>query len=266
MTDQPTTFAALATLAFVLGARHGFDADHLATIDGLTRLHRIGRRWCGLLFSLGHGAVVVAVVVALTALHRQWQVPDWFQATGTAVSLAFLLLLGVANLRALLAAPVGQVLQPVGFKGRWLGALLQGRHPLWAAAVGALFALSFDTLSQAALFAVAGSEHGGGQATLLALLFVAGMLVTDGINGWWVARLLAATDARAVRASRVMGGAVAAISLGVAALGIARWLSPHVDGWADDQGLAIGLVVMLVLAASYALARFLAQRAQPALA
>lgn len=266
MDTLPTTFPALAALAFVLGARHGLDADHLATIDGLTRLHRIGRHWCGLLFSLGHGAVVVAVVVALTALHRQWQVPDWFQATGTVVSLAFLLLLGVANLRALMATPAGQVLQPVGFKGRWLGALLQGRHPLWAAAVGALFALSFDTLSQAALFAVAGNDHGGGQATLLALLFVAGMLVTDGINGWWVARLLAASDARAVRASRVMGGTVAAISLGVAALGIARWLSPHVDGWADDQGLALGATVLLVMAGSYTLARALARRVSPSLA
>jgi len=264
MDSLPTSFPALAALAFVLGARHGLDADHLATIDGLTRLHRHGRRWCGLLFSLGHGAVVLVVVLALSALHRQWQVPDWFQATGTAVSLAFLLALGVANLRALMAAPAGQVLQPVGFKGRWLGALLQGRHPLWAAAVGALFALSFDTLSQAALFAVAGGGHGAPHAAVLALLFMAGMLLTDGVNGWWVARLLAASDARAARASRVMGGTVSAVALGVAALGIARWLSPQVDGWADDQGLAIGLLVLLVLAASYVLARSLAQRAQPA--
>lgn len=28
---------ALVMLVFVLGLKHGFDADHLATIDGLTR-------------------------------------------------------------------------------------------------------------------------------------------------------------------------------------------------------------------------------------
>lgn len=278
MTDLPTSFSALAGLALLLGARHGLDADHLATIDGLTRLGgRAGgarRRWCGLLFSLGHGAVVVAVVALLSALQRQWQVPDWFQATGTAVSLAFLLLLGVANLRALMQSEAGQPVAPVGFKARWLGVALQGRHPLWAAGVGALFALSFDTLSQAALFAVAGQGPGAGagmgvgvgtgSGVVLALLFTAGMLVTDGLNGWWVARLLASSDARAARASRVMGAAVALLSLGVAALGIARWLLPHVDGWADEQGLAISAVLLVVVAASYGLARVLARRPGPA--
>jgi high-affinity nickel-transport protein len=54
-------------LAFVLGARHGFDADHLATIDGLTRgsahTHPRLARSAGLLFSLGHGSVVLAVAL-----------------------------------------------------------------------------------------------------------------------------------------------------------------------------------------------------------
>jgi high-affinity nickel-transport protein len=268
MTDLPTSFPALAGLALVLGARHGLDADHLATIDGLTRLGGAGssvrRRWCGLLFSLGHGAVVVGVVALLSLLQRQWQVPAWFQATGTAVSLAFLLLLGVANLRALMQTEAGQPVAPVGFKARWLGMALQGRHPLWAAGVGALFALSFDTLSQAALFAVAGQGHGAGWGAtwgvVLALLFTTGMLLTDGLNGWWVARLLQSSDARAARASRVMGTAVALLSLGVAALGITRWLLPHVDGWADEQGLAISTVLVVVVAGSYALARLLARR------
>lgn len=287
MTDLPTSFAALAGLAVLLGARHGLDADHLATIDGLTRLSgspspacppdqataaTTRRRWCGLLFSLGHGAVVVGVVALLSLLQRQWQVPDWFQATGTVVSLAFLLLLGVANLRALMQAGAGQPVAPVGFKARWLGAALQGRHPLWAAGVGALFALSFDTLSQAALFAVAGQGQGAGLGAgwgatwgvVLALLFTTGMLLTDGLNGWWVARLLASSDARAARASRVMGAAVALLSLGVAALGITRWLLPHVDGWADEQGLAISAVLLVVVAGSYALARVLARRPGPA--
>ena len=64
MENLPTDWLSLLILTFVLGMKHGFDADHLATIDGLTRYnaHRNPRlaRYCGTLFSLGHGAVVMA--------------------------------------------------------------------------------------------------------------------------------------------------------------------------------------------------------------
>ena len=39
MHDLPTDWSALCALVFLLGMRHGFDADHLATIDGYTRLN-----------------------------------------------------------------------------------------------------------------------------------------------------------------------------------------------------------------------------------
>jgi high-affinity nickel-transport protein len=250
MTDLPTSYLALAGLALVLGLRHGFDADHLATIDGLTRLHRPGAagaaRWCGTLFSLGHGAVVVAVVAGLTQVQGGWQVPEWFQSTGLAVSLLFLFGLGLANLQALRQAPQGQPVQPVGWRSRWLGRMVRGRHPLAAVWVGALFALSFDTLSQAALFALAGQAYGPAGALLLALLFTAGMVLTDGFNGWWLARLIAGADARAVQASRVMCATVALVTLGVAVLGALRWASPALDQWADGRGLWIGLAVLLL--------------------
>ena len=51
--------------------RHGLDADHLATIDGLTRhnarANPASARFCGALFSLGHGLVACAVAIALAA-------------------------------------------------------------------------------------------------------------------------------------------------------------------------------------------------------
>lgn len=254
MTDLPTSYAALASLAFVLGLRHGVDADHLATIDGLTRLHGAGApraaRWCGVLFSLGHGAVILAVVLGLGAVQSAWQVPQALQASGLAVSLTFLVLLGLANLRAAWCTPAGQLVRPVGLKGRWLGTWVQGRHPVAAAAVGALFALSFDTLSQAALFAVAGRTFGVGPAAVLALLFVAGMLVTDGLNGWWIARVLARADARAAMASRLMSAAVALVSLGVAGFGLLRWLSPSLDSWAEPHAAWVGAAVVATLAAA----------------
>ena len=57
----------LAALVFVLGLKHGLDPDHLVAIDGFTRSSNRAemRRWCGLFFSLGHGAVVTLVGVYL---------------------------------------------------------------------------------------------------------------------------------------------------------------------------------------------------------
>mgnify|MGYP002481491783 CR=1 FL=1 len=67
MESLPLDSPSLVALVFLLGLKHGFDADHLATIDGLTRFNARSRprlaRLCGTLFSLGHGAVVLAVAV-----------------------------------------------------------------------------------------------------------------------------------------------------------------------------------------------------------
>ncbi|MBI5255503.1 MAG: nickel transporter [Burkholderiales bacterium] len=273
MADLPTDLPTLCAVVLLLGLKHGFDADHLATIDGMTRLQaRAGRpqaRWCGALFSLGHGTVVVAIALLMSLLSRQGRVPEWLDATGVWISVSVLLVLGVANLRAVLASPPGVPVAPVGLKsallGRLLGRWTRATHPAAVAGVGALFALSFDTLSQAALFALAASSFGGaGTALLLGLLFTAGMLITDAVNGWWIARLIARADVVAAVASRVMGLAVAALSLLVAALAMARQASGALDTWADAQGLTLGLVMVGVPGLSYALARWLAARGRAA--
>ena len=127
MHDLPTDWTALCALVFLLGMRHGFDADHLATIDGLTRLTRrrggAFARWCGALFSLGHGAVVLAIAALVGSASERWVPPEWVDDFGAAVSIAFLLGLGIFNLRAVLAAAPGEMVAPVGLKGRWLGRL-----------------------------------------------------------------------------------------------------------------------------------------------
>lgn len=266
----PSSWPALAALAFMLGARHGLDADHLATVDALTRLHGRRGRWCGAWFSLGHGAVVLVVALAVAALQPRWQVPGWAQTAGAAVSLVFLLLLGVMNLRALWVTPQGQPVPLAGLRGRWAaritGAALVTRHPVCTAGVGALFAVSFDTLSQAALFAVAGATHGPWAGAGLALLFLAGMLLVDGLNGWWVQRLMAASDAWSVRASRWTSAAVAGVALGVAGWGLARGLSPWLDTWAEQRDLVASAVVLAVVAGSAGAARWLAWRSRLATA
>lgn len=268
MENLPNDWLALLTLIFVLGLKHGFDADHLATIDGLTRFNASAKprlaRLCGMWFSLGHGAVVLAVAIVVSMLAGAWVVPAWFEPVGTAISIAFLIALGVVNLSAVLVAPAGTVVRPVGFKGRLLGGLQRAGNPWLVAAVGALFALSFDTLSQAALFALTASRFGGWEhGLLLGLAFMLGMLLCDGANGLWLARLLQKTDRMACIASRVMGLAVAGIAFTVAAAGLAKYLAPQVGESFAGLELAMGLAVVALIAGSFILAAALSRQAAP---
>jgi high-affinity nickel-transport protein len=268
----PTDFGALTLVVFLLGARHGLDADHLATIDGLTRVgSRRGLRYArysGALFSLGHGVVVVAIAALVGAWSARWQTPDWLEASGLWISVFFLTLLGVINLRAVLTTAPDAVVAPVGIKGRFLGRLLGAGRPWTVLLVGALFALSFDTISQAALFAVAGARFGGvANALVLGATFLLGMLLTDGCNGLLIARLIARSDEVARIASRVMGLAVGVSSLAVAALGVAGFVAPAIASWSADRELACGVAVVTVVCGSFVAGRWLARRrALPAVA
>lgn len=265
MPDLPTEWTALCALVFLLGLKHGFDADHLATIDGLTRYNARHRRpfarYCGALFSLGHGVIVVAIAIAVGLASEKWDAPQWLELSGAWISIAFLTLIGIVNLRAVLAARPDEVLAPIGIKGRFLGRLTQASRPLAVAAIGSLFALSFDTVSQSALFALTATQFGGVEHSIfLGLLFVLGMLVTDGVNGLWISKLIARADQIAVIASRVMSVAVSGVSLMVAGFGAAKLALPVIDAWSDGKDLAFGAIVVSVIAGSYLYARRLAAR------
>ncbi|MBL8483570.1 MAG: nickel transporter [Rhodocyclaceae bacterium] len=271
MPDLPTDMSALAMLVFGLGLRHGFDPDHLAAIDGLTRYNARANprlaRVCGALFALGHGAVIVLVAVAVNLLARQWDTPEWLEMSGAWISIGFLALLGIMNLRAAWQTDPLRAAPPAGIRAQLLGPLAQSARPALVALVGALFALSFDAISLASLFAWAGAHHGGWtDALLLALLFALGMLITDGANGMWVARLVRHADRAAVIAARVMSLTVALASLLVAALGAARLIWPSAADADAHTGALISLALIAMLTASYLLARWLARRAAPALA
>src|SRR5262245_8071713 len=104
METLPSHWLALLAVVFALGLKHGLDPDHLAAIDGLTRFNATRRpllaRWSGLLFSAGHGVVVTLVAVGVATLAVETRPPVWLEDTGTWISIAFLVLLGFANLRA----------------------------------------------------------------------------------------------------------------------------------------------------------------------
>jgi len=259
MDSLPQDINALSLLVFVLGLKHGFDADHLATIDGLTRFNSRRQprlaRFCGALFSLGHGAVVIAIALAVSLVARQWQAPEWLESFGAWVSISVLVALGLLNVHAVLAAAPGEVVRPVGIKGRLLGRLTEAASPGWVALVGALFALSFDTVSQATLFALTAAQFGGWKdALMLGLLFMLGMLVTDGINGFWISRLISRADRAAAIASRVMSLVVAGISLMVGAFGAMKMSLPVVGSWSEGKELYFGSALVALIAGSFLLA------------
>ncbi|QSA97321.1 nickel transporter [Methylococcus sp. EFPC2] len=264
MDSLPQDWSALSLLIFALGLKHGFDADHLATIDGLTRYNARNRprlaRYCGTLFSLGHGLVVLAIAAAVNLLAGRWAVPEWLEAFGTCTSVFFLTLLGVLNLRAVLRADPDQPVALVGVKGRFLGSWQRAGRPGLILLVGALFALSFDTLSQAALFGLTARHYGGWQPALgLALVFTAGMLAADGLNGYCIAQMIGRADRLARIASRLMSLTLAGLSLAIAALIVAKTLLPDLDALLEKEELLPGLAVVAVSCTAFLAALLLAQ-------
>lgn len=262
----PADGIGLALLVFALGVKHGLDPDHLATIDGLTRFNAQSRprlaRWSGCLFSFGHGVVVTLVAGVVALFMSDAQVPGWLERVGTAISIVFLAALGWANLRAVARTPAGLPVRAIGFKGRWLGKLCETSHPVLIASVGAAFAISFDTWSQAALFSLAAMHVSGWVLSVaLGVIFTAGMLLADGVNGIWVARMLERADRRAARASRIMSVVIGLLSLGAAALGAARYFSPAIAQMSDAAGVSAGLAVVVLLCLSYVAAMRRARRA-----
>ena len=265
METLPHDWLALATLVFVLGLKHGLDPDHLVAIDGLTRFNsqadRRIARWCGVLFSLGHGLVVIGVALAVGLAAERWIVPGWLQDVGAWISIAFLTALGLVNLAAVLRTPADRLVEPVGIRGRLFARLTRTSHPVAIALVGTLFAISFDTLSQAALFAITANQFGGWEhAAALGLLFMLGMIIADGANGLWIAALLRSADARALVASRVLGLMIAGLSLAVAAFALAARYSAPLAAWAEGRELAFGFGVLATVAVASALGLALAPR------
>jgi high-affinity nickel-transport protein len=257
-------FVGLAAIVLLLGLRHGFDADHLAAIDGLAA-HNAERRprlarCSGVLFSLGHGIIVIVVALGVSLLSSAWQTPRWLDAMGLWVSVGVLTLLALVNIAAVVRTPGHEVARPIGWRSALLARWLRAGHPLTMLGVGAMFALSFDTISQAALFAMTASAYGGWQpALLLGLVFTAGMLLTDGVNGWLIWRLIHHSERSARVASRAVALAVAGVGLLTAGLALATRFVPAAELWADGKELWFGAAVVAIVLASFLVGQRLAQ-------
>jgi high-affinity nickel-transport protein len=245
----------LSSLALVgmLGFRHGFDADHIAVVDGMTRARQLHcsywtSRLVGAQFALGHSATIL---VASVLLHGQSAaLPAWLDGLGLVISTCFLLAIAASNF-----AHAWRPAESPRPQGPLSAALLRltGRQ-LHPALVGMAFALSFDSLAQAAFFASRGGQFSGvGAVVLLAAAFGLGMLVADAANGailnWFAGR----SDRLARHASRFSSGFIALIALLTAGAGLMRQFETGFAATWESLGMWIGVGLVALTSAVYSI-------------
>jgi high-affinity nickel-transport protein len=202
----------LGFVAYLLGLRHAFDADHIAAVDDTVRyLHQRGRRplGVGFFFSLGHASVVcvLALVLLFAAAALKDALPTLQHVgsiVGPAVSGAFLWFIGFLNLLVLRDlvvvsrkarsgahghAHVDELLGQRGLMQRLLGGRLQRviRHSWQMYPLGLLFGLGFDTATEVGMLAMTAGASAADMPVLavmsLPLLFAAGMTLLDTTDG-----------------------------------------------------------------------------------
>lgn len=205
-------FSGLAITAYVLGLRHGFDADHIAAIDNTTRklLNEQQRPLTvGTWFSLGHSTIVCGMIAALVVATQFIEAHYGSFETvgsvvGTLISGVFLFVIGLVNLiivaevyrlfkglrdRELDEAQLDAQMEKRGFLYRYFGRLFKVVEKPWQIyPIGVLFGLGFDTATEVLLITVA---VGLGLSTvpfwavmLLPLLFTCGMVLSDTTDGF----------------------------------------------------------------------------------
>lgn len=263
--DFPRDFSSLALIVVLLGMKHGFDADHLTAIDGLARYNARTRprlaRAAGALFALGHGLVIGGLGAGAAVFAQEWRMPAWIDALSAWLSIAILTLLALLNIVAVLRTPCETPVTLVGWRSGVFARLLRTGNPFAVMLVGTVFALSFDTVSHASLFAAMGVRFDDWRvAFLLAMLFVAGMLITDGANGLWIARLISSSDRTARVSSRALALTVSGLGLLTAGLTLMNRMMPALDVWTQGKELWFGAAVFTVISVSYAIGQHLARK------
>ena len=202
-------------LAYTLGMRHAFDADHIAAIDNTTRkLVGDGKRplSVGFFFSLGHSSVVFILAILLNfgirALNSDLRndkstLHGMTSVIGTSVSGTFLYLIAALNVVILIGivkvfremrsgkfsdAELEEQLAKRGLMNRLLGPLNKRVDASWKMyPIGLLFGLGFDTATEVAFLVLAGTAVISGlpfyAVISLPFLFAAGMSLFDTADG-----------------------------------------------------------------------------------
>src|SRR5487761_2712249 len=202
-------------LAYSLGMRHAFDADHIAAIDNTTRKFMSeGKRplSTGFWFSLGHSSVVFALTILIglgaralgsQVRHANSPLHHYGTLVGTMVSGGFLCLIASLNLVILVGivrlfvqmrqgrfddSELEKHLNARGFMMRFFGPVARSIDAPWKMyPLGVLFGLGFDTATEVAFLVLAGPAVPPGlplwAILSLPILFAACMSLLDTIDG-----------------------------------------------------------------------------------
>jgi len=277
----------LGVAAFLLGARHAFDADHIAAIDNTTR-KLVGdgspATTTGFWFGMGHSSVVFALSLLLAIGVRALADPvqddgSVLQGTlgsvGTVTAGTFLIVIGLMNLSALVGIfhayrhlragtfdeeHLEHHLHNRGFLARVFKRTTQkvtrARH-LYP--VGLLMGLGFDTATQVALLVLAGGTAAFAlpwyAVLTLPVLFAAGMVLFDSVDGILMTRAYSWAFLKPIRKiyynfTVTVLSVTVALSIGL--LLLVQLASEWVPGlaWAgrlDLEYVGFGLVALFVL-------------------
>ncbi|MET1250189.1 HoxN/HupN/NixA family nickel/cobalt transporter [Sporolactobacillus sp. STCC-11] len=197
----------LGLMAYTLGLRHAFDADHIAAIDNTVRkLTQQGQNpmGVGFYFSIGHSSVVflMATVLALSVRWAQQHLSLFEHVggfVGATVSGVFLIVIAIINFLILMDLQrlfrrlkkhefdqerFEQLLQSRGFLARTFKPLFAFITKSWhVLPLGFLFGLGFDTATEISLLALSAESVRAHMSFLaimaLPILFAAGMNVMD---------------------------------------------------------------------------------------
>ncbi|WP_292980785.1 HoxN/HupN/NixA family nickel/cobalt transporter [Mycobacterium sp.] len=204
----------LGVTAYLFGLRHAFDADHIAAIDNTTRkLMADGKRpkAVGFWFAMGHSTLVLVMAVLImlgaravgTLADDKSPTRHALGFAGTLASGLFLYLIAIINVIAMVGiyrafvklrdgsysvSEIEAALDDRGFFARLLRPVMNRiTRPIQLFPVGALFGLGFDTATEVALLALAGSGAAAGlpwyAILVVPLLFAAGMTLMDTLDG-----------------------------------------------------------------------------------
>ena len=205
----------VSVLAYTLGLRHAFDADHISAIDNTTRkLMNEGKKplSVGYFFSLGHSTIVVAIgagiviaekTVYTAVSHNSSGLEQFGGIFGTIVSAGFLYLIAFLNI-VILAGIIAvfrkmrhgdfneeeleKQLENRGFMYRMFGPWMKSITKEWQMyPVGVVFGMGFDTATEVALLAttalLATQALPWYSIMCLPILFTAGMSLMDTFDG-----------------------------------------------------------------------------------
>ena len=204
----------LGATAYLFGLRHAFDADHIAAIDNTTRkLMADGKKpkSVGFWFAMGHSTLVLVMAVLImvgarvvgTLADEKSPARHALGIAGTLASGLFLYLIAIINVIAMVGIyrafaklregsysdnEIEAALNERGFFARLLRPVMNRiTRPVQLYPVGALFGLGFDTATEVALLALAGSGAAAGlpwyAVLVVPLLFAAGMTLMDTLDG-----------------------------------------------------------------------------------